>query len=268
MYFSEAESFLSGGRNKSSRPIANNTRVERIDADTIGIRLHGTYVIKLHRDGSYELSTGGWYTMTTKARMNEFRPGGYSYGLRVGSKRHKGTNRWWMFGPHWQPVGPYFDGIHIDSETILNPQPEPVDDTALVKAIDKYVRAYVQSASDEGLYVDAMDSSGGAIACWDCSNPTMAGRTSEGGPKAHLLRHIERSEFPPALIYNALRAKGAGPYYFAEIGGAEYMVNLRLQRRDQRLMWQRWIRDFIKSQLLDGTTGARPFVDYSARRAG
>jgi hypothetical protein len=66
-----AAAYLAGGRNRDSRPIGNNTRVER-RGENIAIRLHGTDVLTYHPDGGIELNTNGWRTSTTKSRINEY----------------------------------------------------------------------------------------------------------------------------------------------------------------------------------------------------
>jgi hypothetical protein len=57
-----------GGR--QSRKVGNNTYLERLSDDTIGLRLHSTYVVKFHANGNVTLDSGGWLTVTTKDRMN------------------------------------------------------------------------------------------------------------------------------------------------------------------------------------------------------
>ena len=59
---------------KSSKLVANNT-VEYITHDgTRAIRLYQTDVVIFHTDGSVELNTDGYQTVTTKARINKFSP--------------------------------------------------------------------------------------------------------------------------------------------------------------------------------------------------
>ena len=70
--YADAATYLG---NKTDRPAGyKNSRVRRIDADTIGIVLHHTYVVTYYADGRIVLRTGGWHTTTTKARINEFSP--------------------------------------------------------------------------------------------------------------------------------------------------------------------------------------------------
>lgn len=59
---------------RDTKKVANNTYLERIDSETIGVRLHRTHVVTIHADGSYRLNSGGWRTVTTKSRINDFAP--------------------------------------------------------------------------------------------------------------------------------------------------------------------------------------------------
>jgi hypothetical protein len=60
------------GRNHDSRKIANNTYLTRLSDNMIALKLHATYIVKVERNGSVILSTGGWDTVTTRERMNAF----------------------------------------------------------------------------------------------------------------------------------------------------------------------------------------------------
>ncbi len=74
MTYQRAMSLLSEARSKSAgKPIGNNTRL--FDRGThVAIRLHATDVVELYPNGDVVLNSGGWRTVTTKARMNEYAP--------------------------------------------------------------------------------------------------------------------------------------------------------------------------------------------------
>lgn len=55
------------------RKLNNNTYLVVRDDGGFGIRLHDTEVV-IHYKDKIVLDTGGWYTVTTKARMNEYAP--------------------------------------------------------------------------------------------------------------------------------------------------------------------------------------------------
>jgi len=211
--------FLSGGRDKSSRPIENNTRLER-RGDDVAIRLHATDVATIHPDDSITLHDGGWLTVTTKDRMNRalgMRP------VRIGSDR----GRWFIYRRsstyEWPTtkVCRYFDGIRISwSGEILNPRTESLEERLVLaeekmrKSIDRYIEGYF-AAMEEGKM--PLPSGGD---CWDCSMIVSDG-PDKGKPLGdvkegdHLLSHIKERYYVPSLLWNAVRARGYRDLNFA-----------------------------------------------------
>lgn len=84
--------YLAQGKHKANtreRPIQSTTkRVCRLPNGDIGLRLHATYCVIFHTDGTVTYDTGGWNTITTRKFINEHGP------VRVFSD--KGTLR--LFG--------------------------------------------------------------------------------------------------------------------------------------------------------------------------
>ena len=194
-----ADTFLHGGRNKTSRPIANNTRVVRLDEDRIGIRLHDTDVVVFNRDGSATLDSGGWLTVTTKDRMNGF----LGDRARVYSKRGK----WFVFTKDggtfdWNGGVRYFDGITIAADgTILNP-PDPAleqrkaeAEAKMRKRVDTFVNEYMHE-------LDAGMPKPGNGDCWMC----LGLMPTEG--TEHLLSHITERYYVPSMLWNAMKERG------------------------------------------------------------
>lgn len=68
--YDSAVAYLAGGRNKQSRPIANNTRVVTTGSG-VGIKFHSTVVVEYRPDNTIALNTGGWRTVTTRQRINK-----------------------------------------------------------------------------------------------------------------------------------------------------------------------------------------------------
>jgi len=71
MNYLKANDQLSG-RCKDRRKIANNTYLERRANGNIALRLHNTDVLTFSPNGDVRFDSGGWLTVTTKQRMNEF----------------------------------------------------------------------------------------------------------------------------------------------------------------------------------------------------
>ena len=74
MTHAEAVVMVQGKRNKTSRKIGNNTYAEILSDNTVAIKLHNTYVVKINPNGTYTLNSGGWQTATTKDRINQYSP--------------------------------------------------------------------------------------------------------------------------------------------------------------------------------------------------
>jgi hypothetical protein len=75
MTHSEAVKMVNGKTGRQSRKIGNNTYAEIMPDGSVGVMLHSTYVVTIHEDNTYTLRTGGWYTPTTKDRINQYIPG-------------------------------------------------------------------------------------------------------------------------------------------------------------------------------------------------
>ena len=79
MTYQGAERLYAKARDKGAgKPLGRHTRLEYIgettDGKTFGIRYHGTYFVLINDNGTFTLNSGGWRTMTTKARINEYSP--------------------------------------------------------------------------------------------------------------------------------------------------------------------------------------------------
>jgi hypothetical protein len=188
-----ADTYLHGGRNKSSRPIENNTRIER-RGDDIAVRLHGTDVVTFHKDNSVTLDSGGWLTVTTKDRMNTY----------LGSRAHVYSKRglWHVAGMgDWTGGVRYFDGIRIAFDgTVLNPPDEALvkrkreAEIKMRKRIDRFVDGYMKALTD------GMPLPGGGD-CWDC---LMLGDRDDH----HLQSHLTESYYVPTMLWNAMKMRG------------------------------------------------------------
>lgn len=74
MTHTEAVRMVRGKRNADRRKVGNNTYAEILHDGSVGIMLHSTYVVKIHEDGTFTLNSGGWQTLTTKDRINQYSP--------------------------------------------------------------------------------------------------------------------------------------------------------------------------------------------------
>lgn len=102
MTHAEAVAMVRGKTNRDSRKIGNNTYAEILHDGSVGIMLHSTYVVKIHEDNTYTLQTGGWYTLTTKDRINQYAPGYV--------KQKKGE---WFYNHTNGKTYPFVDGMVV-----------------------------------------------------------------------------------------------------------------------------------------------------------
>lgn len=94
------------------------------ELEAIGVFYHGTCVVRAHPDGSVVLNTGGYYTATTKARINEYSPASVF--------QDKGV--WYVTGraadggcDHSKAARvKFYDGIRVDADGRVLALGEPV----------------------------------------------------------------------------------------------------------------------------------------------
>ena len=193
MTYSKAQELIGTARNQQAgKPLANNTRLVR-DGDGLAIRLHDTNVVTFNPDGSVTLDSGGWRTVTTKARMNEYAP------CRVSQDRGQ-----WYVSTDGETRVVYADGITIMPDgtvTGAGGDAEPAKGRKMAAAIRKYADAYVAA-----LYANEIPTPSNGD-CWGC---LMRGEKGEAViAHDHVESHIEEGYFVPSLGVRAVEAYGS-----------------------------------------------------------
>jgi hypothetical protein len=117
--YGDAQRFLRG---KKQRKLANNTFV-RDEGGTITVVLHSTPVVEYFPTGLIVLRSGGHRTTTTKQRINQLLPAGWSL--------YQKDYGWYLRAPDGE-VQDFFDGIAIHAGlrthgTSSRPQSNPVE---------------------------------------------------------------------------------------------------------------------------------------------
>ena len=237
------------GRCAKSRTVANNTYLER-RGDDIAVRLHATDVVTFHADGTATLNSGGWLTVTTKARMNEWLPGGISLGSVKG--------RWYFMYPgHYEGNSyvkseranvPYADGITLDLETL-----DVVDGQAAAEAVKledsanaamrKAVAAYVRKTTPEAI-VKAFTHVGG-----DCMLCTGAIPDDDGD---HLRLHLEEQYVMYSLTRNAVTERG-----FVNPDVIMSMIYNSAQRGEVDRLYKDSVRKYLRRHLTVGACASK-----------
>jgi hypothetical protein len=193
--YNRAESQLTG-RCKNRRKIGNNTYLERRNG-YIAVKLHNTDIIEFHPDKTV-LTSSGWRTVTTKARLNEFAP--------VSIYQHKGT---WYIG-EWQNNGNrilFIDGMELDPDNNpVDPQYENKDRQKNQRELIAEIKAYAKLCADN---CPIPLPSGGD--CWYCHLETVETKRPLGESiqdTEHLKSHFAESYIVPSLVYRACKEYG------------------------------------------------------------
>jgi hypothetical protein len=111
MTHDQAMALVRGKTNKTTRKVGNNTHARITHDGSVAFTLHGTDVVTIHPDNTATLRTGGWYSVTTKDRMNLYAPV-YVY-------QRKGD---WFIRPRhgeWDMAIPFTDGMTVNQYMFL-----------------------------------------------------------------------------------------------------------------------------------------------------
>lgn len=138
------------GRNREWRKLGNNTYLLRdADGSTLHVRLHNTNIMTFRPDGSVTLHSGGWRTVTTKARMNEYLSGwgisqerGQWYVTRQNPK-YKGWEET-PDEPFWERVCLFAEGITLRPDGTVEGG-EPLENEKKNLTLRRRVHAFTEA---------------------------------------------------------------------------------------------------------------------------
>ena len=184
------------GRNRESRKYANNTYWQR-RGENIALKLHNTDIVTLYQNGDMTLNTGGWYTVTTKERINRVLPRVFYLNQEKG--------RWFISNRLDDATYVYMDGMRITSEWDVEGAGiyEPKADKSLREKVRKYANLCTSEIPLE------MPSGGD---CWMCSFKSQDGKIlGDTTDSEHLDSHMEEGYVVPSLVWNALVEAGYSP---------------------------------------------------------
>lgn len=171
------------------------------------IRLHLTDIIEKLPGDRVKVSSGGWKTMTTKARLNAFMPNGY----RVWSGR--GT---WEVHHNGDKV-PFVDGMTLPDAFTGNERAVAERVGASDAKLKEQIKAFVLKSLPSNKPIP-QPSNGD---CWYClmfdkeepvGDQKYLGNDSEKPARVrnsdHLLQHIKEGYMTGSLVVNAMRDAG------------------------------------------------------------
>lgn len=207
--YTEADAVLTG-RCKERRKVANNTWLERRSHngdpdDEIAVRLHDTDVVTYRRDGAISLNTGGWFTVTTKARINEFTPFSISSvkGEWFVAQRNPNYNTDWDWEdgpnpePYWYLPVPFRDHMTWHGGDWSGIPPADILDAerAARNAIRKAIREFVKGITADDIARQFANTAGDCFLCRFDSDDCLAA-------------HVEERYFHATLAHRAVKAAG------------------------------------------------------------
>jgi hypothetical protein len=200
---------MNGINSQESRVIDNNT-IRYVDAhgNTI-IRLHLTDIIIIKKNGDVVLNSGGWKTVTTKSRMNEYQ----NVAQVVQAK-----SVWYVKSRTGYDESIFYDGIEIKADGMIV-NPEVYTDTP--KTI-KLIKAYCKKLA--GMDEIPTPSDGD---CWYCYfRDTETGLPMGHKQRDHLMEHLRQKYIHGSLILNALKDAGyANPGLIYQMGLGDTIVS-------------------------------------------
>lgn len=196
LYYAKAADLLRSARNQGDgKPIDNNTRLFWRDDEAIALRLHNTDILTFYPNGDVRFNSGGWKTVTTKSRLNEYGP------ARIWSDRGE-----WVINDK-----PFLDGCVLKADGTMKGVGDGKtlqQQRDLRKAATKFAADYVKHLAEGKMNAP---SSGD---CWFCClHDVKTGKPFGDHQADHIKAHIRECYYVPSLIWNAMDALGASDYY-------------------------------------------------------
>lgn len=227
-----------GGQKK----LAGNTYA-RLEGDTVVIKYHATDIATITPE-LITLDNGGWFTSTTKERLN-------SYCLPHRWSIYQKAKKWYLTrNVYPETTGgftvPYHNGMTINLLTgeignVPPPEIEEVIDTATRK-MSRKIDAYAKGYTDEALAAFLEDLRSGQYRgdCFYCQMTDSATGVGAGdalGDSGHLMDHVMEGYHMATLAYRAIADSG---YRFPDV----IFTSGDLARRA--------IKKYLKKRLLKG----------------
>jgi hypothetical protein len=187
--FEALKTFIAAGRNKTYRKFKMQSTIAIQVNDRIDVKYHDTIILSFWED-RFRIDSGGWRTMSTKARINEFIPQPFYLG--------QNKSVWYLNGQ------PYYDGITI-SQDHIEENKKAKTELARVTKIKKQVKAYCEKLGkmiDERKLQDLEPRD-----CWLCMMRDSNDKIVLGG-QDHFLSHLKEGYVHGTLVWNALEDQG------------------------------------------------------------
>lgn len=209
MNYAQAKEYIAKGKNPKGRTIYGKVATELHyidDTEAIGLKYHQTDVVTFYPDNTIVLNTGGWHTVTTKARINEYLPNGFylyqdkgiwyvSYGSPYGNDNNKK-----IYG--------FAEGMKINLNTGKVEGAQSVKEMKATVKLRKDVNKYCKAFIEELFKGNVKAPSNGD--CWDCLLESENGKTlGQLSGSDHIKQHIKEKYYVPSLLARAVEDDNA-----------------------------------------------------------
>jgi hypothetical protein len=174
---------------KTSRKVGNNTYLKR-RGDSVAIRLHDTDVVTYAADNSATIDSGGWRTVTTKSRINEYIPG------------HLYTEAGVWYVGYYGATYTYCDGMTLHDDGTVSGAGK-TQSKADIRREKRTTKAFASDYITALLDGDVPAPGDGD--CWIC----LMMDTDGTGSNEHVRSHIAEQYYVPSMLVNAARTYGA-----------------------------------------------------------
>lgn len=200
------------GRNATRRKLGNNTYAHRVNG-AIAIQLHSTDILTYYPDGRIVANSGGWKTVTTKARLNEFLPHGYQI------SQERGVWYWYCRGANWSNKGEVFtDGDEIMPNKEPRFQAKPADEKRQLK-FRREVLAFARLCASK--LPLPLPGAGDCFYCQMTVSEEKKGQSLGDAFKdfSHIQLHMDEGYVVPSMVLSAFKEKGCGDLIIATAFG-------------------------------------------------
>ena len=228
MNYQDAEQLYSKARTIKGirrKRLERNTYLYKED-DTFQVKLHNTFIVTIFPDNSCILNSDGWFTPTTKDRINRFSPDNISLSQK---------NRVWYLDDGSE----FFDGVIVASDgSPINPlsENETADLDKKRKKLNKMISDYIRGFWQAVKFGQVGYPSGGD--CWYCCMVNENGESlGEMSSHDHLIKHMEERYYVPSLLYNAFKESHQNPdfiYQYTIQTKSDWHVRTTLRRYFQK----------------------------------
>jgi hypothetical protein len=169
--------YIAAGRTTYMRHYKSNTKIRRHPATgALEVVLYNTTVLSFATDNVVTLDSGKWITPTTKARMNEFLPSGFSI-YQTGGEWHLQAEK---------DVYNFADGMTIDARGVVHGYALP-DEARERARLRKRILRFCRVAKDALKAGEVADPNGG-----DCYPCFLRDKTRiPWGEREHNTDHLE-----------------------------------------------------------------------------